>query len=130
MKIIWLAVPVTAAAVAGAAVVGGAGAQLPNPPSAGGNNNGNSITVNGIGTAGPVPKTSGVSARKDQYATALSDAMDDAKTKATAIATKAGTTLTGVNSATENTSAAACGAPKTRTTCTLRAAVTVEYAIP
>ena len=124
MKTIRLAVPVTAAALVAAGLVGGAGAQLPST-----GNDAKAITVNGVGGGGSVSKGSGVGARKSQYAAALSDAMDDAKTKATAIAGKASVTLVGVNSVTENTTTGSCGAPTTRNTCTPRAAVTVEYAI-
>ena len=123
---IQIAIPVAAAALAAAGLVGGAQAQLPGSSS----DNGNSITVNGVGAGGTVSKSSGVADRKSSYATALNAAMADAKSKANSIAEAAGTSVTGVSSVTENTSAASCGKPATKTTCTVRATVTVAYSIP
>ncbi|MFL5846177.1 MAG: SIMPL domain-containing protein [Solirubrobacteraceae bacterium] len=103
-------------------LVGGAGAQVPVIDSVT-----KSITVRGEGYGGPVPARSTVAARRSRYKAALEDAMDDAREKAGAIASKAGLTLGDVNEVTEEGSAATCGSPRTKTTCSMRATVTVGY---
>lgn len=106
-------------------VVGGAGAQgVPVVDSVS-----KSITVRGEGYGGPVPARSTVSARRERYKAALEDAMDDALDKAQTIAAKSGLTLGEVNEVSEEGSAATCGSPRTKRTCSMRATVTVVYAV-
>jgi hypothetical protein len=105
-------------------VVGGAGAQVPVVDSVS-----KVITVRGEGYGGPVPARSTVSARRDRYKAALEDAMDDAQAKAQTIAEKSGLTLGSVNEVTEEGSAATCGSPRTKKTCSMRATVTVVYSV-
>jgi hypothetical protein len=125
MKRFGLMAAVTAAALVAAGLVGGAGAQLPTsdtPPT-------KTITVNGVGYGGNVAPKSTLPARKATYKLALERAMDDARSKAEAIAGKAGVSVTTVNQVTEEGSAAACGSPRTKTACAMNAGVTVEYTI-
>lgn len=105
-------------------VVGGAGAQVPVVDSVS-----KAITVRGEGYGGPVPARSTVAARRSRYKAALEDAMDDALEKARTIAAKSDLTLGGVNEVTEEGSAATCGSPRTKTTCSMRATVTVSYSV-
>ena len=118
---------ITMLAVAGglliSGVVGGAGAQVPVIDSVS-----KSITVRGEGYGGPVAARSTVAARRDRYKAALEDAMDDARAKAETIAAKSGLTLGGANEVSEESSAASCGSPRTKKTCSMRATVTVVYA--
>jgi hypothetical protein len=119
---------ITILAVAGglliAGLVGGAGAQVPVVDSVS-----KSITVRGEGYGGPVPSRSTVAARRERYKAALEDAMDDAQEKAAAIAAKSGLQLGSVNEVSEETSAATCGSPRTKKTCSMRATVSVVYAV-
>jgi Protein of unknown function (DUF541) len=121
----FLVVPVAVAAgliISG--VVGGASAQVPGIDSVS-----KSITVLGVGYGGQVPAKSTVSSRRGEYKAALEDAMDDAQAKAVVVAEKAGLSLGAVNEVTEDSSAAVCGSPKTKTTCSMRANVTVNFAV-
>jgi uncharacterized protein YggE len=125
MKRFGLMAAVTAAALVGAGLVGGAGAQLPTgdtPPT-------KTVTVNGVGYGGNVSKKSTLPSRKATYKLALERAMDDARSKADAIAAKAGVSVSSVNSVSEEGSAATCGSPRTKTSCAMNAGVTVEYTI-
>lgn len=122
MKRLLLVPAAVAAGLLIAGVVGGASAQVPGVDSAG-----KSITVNGAGYGGTVPARSSVASRRGEYRKALEDAMDDARAKAELIAAKSGLGLGGVNEVTEEGSAAVCGSPRTKTTCSMRADVTVSY---
>ncbi|MCW2992318.1 MAG: hypothetical protein JWM73_2912 [Solirubrobacterales bacterium] len=124
MKQITLVVLAVAGGLLIAGLVGGAGAQVPVVDSVS-----KSITVRGEGYGGPVPARSTVAARRDRYKAALEDAMDDARAKAETIARKAGLTLGGASEVTEEGSAATCGSPRTKKTCSMRATVTVGYSV-
>ena len=112
-----------AAVLLALSLTGGAGAQIPGVDSVT-----KSITVKGAGYGGSVPAKSSVASRRGEYRKALEDAMDDASAKAGLIAEKSGLSLGAVNEVTEEGSAATCGSPRTKTTCSMRADVTVVYA--
>jgi hypothetical protein len=114
---------VATAALVITGLVGGANAQVPLVDSVS-----KSIAVKGAGYGGTVPSKSSVASRRNEYKKALEDAMDDARAKAELIAEKSGLSITGVNDVTEEGSAAVCGSPRTKTTCSMRADVTVTYA--
>ena len=105
-----------------AGIVGGAQAQVPVIDSTT-----RSISVRGEGYGGKVKAKSTVAARKAPYRAALDAAMDDAREKAEAIAAKSGGSLGEVQEVVEETSAAQCGSPRTKTTCSMRATVNVTY---
>lgn len=119
-----LVVLAVAAGLVLSGVVGGATAQVPVVDSVS-----KTISVRGEGYGGTVPKRSTVTARRPRYKAALEDAMDDAREKAETIAAKSGLTLGGVNEVSEESSAAGCGSPRTKTRCSMRATVTVSYSV-
>ena len=112
---------VTAALIA-AGLVGGANAQVPGIDSVT-----KSVTVKGAGYGGTVPARSPVASRRAKYRAALEDAMAEARAQAELIADQSGLQLGAVTEVTEEGSAAVCGSPRTKTTCSMRADVTVVY---
>jgi hypothetical protein len=116
---------VATVAVVVAGFVGGAGAQLPST----GGDGAKTITVNGVGYGGSVAGKSTLPSRTGAYAKALDEAMSDADTKAKAIAARASLTVIGVNEVAEQGSAADCVAPRTKTSCSIQAAVSVVYTV-
>lgn len=105
-----------------AGLVGGAQAQVPVVDSTT-----RSVSVRGEGYGGKVKVKSTVAKRKPAYRVALEAAMDDAREKAEAIAAKSNASLGDVQEVVEETSAAQCGSPRTKTTCSMRATVNVTY---
>lgn len=105
-----------------AGLVGGAHAQVPLVDSTT-----RSVSVRGEGYGGKVKVKSTVAQRKAPYKAALDAAMDDAREKAEAIAAKSGGSLGEVQEVVEETSAAQCGSPRTKTKCSMRATVNVTY---